>query len=69
GDSTPGAALHIARTVARRAERIAVKLFRTGELAEDAYQYVNRLSDVIYALSLWYDHLERERRGEDISCL
>ena len=25
GDSTPGAALHVARTVARRAERIAVK--------------------------------------------
>jgi cob(I)alamin adenosyltransferase len=69
GDSTPGAALHVARTVARRAERAAVKLFRTGELREDAYQYVNRLSDVIYAVSLWYDHLERERRGENISCV
>jgi cob(I)alamin adenosyltransferase len=69
GDSTPGAALHVARTVARRAERIAVKLFRSGELADDAYQYVNRLSDVIYALSLWYDHLERQRREEDISCV
>ena len=69
GDSTTGAALHVARTVARRAERVAVKIYRSGELAEDAYRYVNRLSDVIYALSLWYDHLERERRGEDISCV
>lgn len=69
GDSAPGAALHVARTVARRAERIAVKLFRSGELAEDAYQYVNRLSDVIYALSLWYDHLERQRRGEKSTCV
>jgi len=68
-DSAPGAALHVARTVARRAERIAVKLFRSGELAEDAYQYVNRLSDVIYALSLWYDHLERQRRGEKSTCV
>ena len=68
GDSTPGAALHIARTVARRAERIAVKIYRTGELAEDAYRYINRLSDVIYALSLWYDHLEREKNGEKPTC-
>lgn len=69
GDSTPGAALHVARTVARRAERAAVGIFRTGELAEDAYRYVNRLSDVIYAIALWYDHLEREKKGAPESCL
>lgn len=68
GDSTPGASLHVARTVARRAERTAVGLFRTGELAVDAYRYVNRLSDVIYALSLWYDHLEREKKGKPTTC-
>lgn len=68
GDSTPGAALHTARTVARRAERVAVGLFRTGELADDAYRYINRLSDVIYALSLWYDHLERKKQGGKIFC-
>lgn len=69
GDSTAGAALHVARTVARRAERRAVGIFRTGELAADAYQYINRLSDVIYALSMWYDHLEREAKGAPESCL
>ncbi len=59
GDSPSGAALHLARTVARRAERAAVALFRTEELDERAYAYINRLSDAIYALSLWTDHVCR----------
>jgi len=60
GDSVPGAALHQARTVARRAERAAVKLFREGQLGESAYAYINRLSDAIYALALWTDKVNRE---------
>jgi len=60
GDSVPGAALHMARTIARRAERIAVKLYREGALSENAYRYVNRLSDAIYALALWTDKVNRE---------
>ena len=64
GDSAPGAALHIARTVARRAERWAVKLFRDREMEDDIYSYINRLSDAIYALSLWYDFLSRSEKGE-----
>ena len=63
GDSLPGAALHVARTVARRAERVAVKLFRNNELDDSSYAYVNRLSDTIYALALWIDHLTREGEG------
>ncbi|MFA0888156.1 MAG: cob(I)yrinic acid a,c-diamide adenosyltransferase [Synergistales bacterium] len=55
GDSVPGAALHQARTVARRAERSAVKLLREGQLEDRAYAYINRLSDAIYALALWTD--------------
>ena len=69
GDSTPGAALHIARTVARRAERAAVKLFRDREMEEDIYSYINRLSDAIYALSLWYDFLYRSEKGDSSRCL
>ena len=69
GDSTPGAALHIARTVARRAERAAVKLFRDREMEEDIYSYINRLSDAIYALSLWYDFLSRGEKGDSSQCL
>ena len=68
GDSKAGAALHMARTIARRAERTVVTLYRSNEIEERTYRYINRLSDVIYALSLWYDHLERLRRGVTDGC-
>lgn len=66
GDSVPGAALHAARTICRRAERIAVKLYREGQLGDECFAYINRLSDAIYALSLWVDHLEHN--NNKISC-
>lgn len=59
GDSVPGAALHAARTVARRAERVAIGLYREKEIDPESYIYINRLSDAIYALSLWIDHSTR----------
>lgn len=59
GDSQCGAALHLARTIARRAERIATPAFRDGKLNEQAYMFLNRLSDVIYVLSLKVDELEK----------
>src|SRR5690606_23910862 len=52
----PAAAhLHLARTVARRAERIMVKLAQTpGEtVSEAALRYVNRLSDFLFVASRW----------------
>lgn len=55
GDTKCGAALHLARTIARRAERIATPMFREGALEDKAYQFLNRLSDVIYVLSLAVD--------------
>ncbi len=67
GDSKTGAALHMARTIARRAERILVGLYRAGDVNDDVYRYVNRFSDALYALSLWYDHLERLRKGRNAS--
>ena len=47
---TPAAAhLHLARTVARRAERIAVALVETGEsVGPEAMRYLNRLSDFLF---------------------
>lgn len=66
GDSVPGAALHAARTVARRAERLAVSLYRKKEIDTETYRYINRLSDAIYAISLWTDHLFRA--GEETNC-
>lgn len=60
GDSLPGAALHMARTIARRAERLAVALHSDGEIGDAPYAWINRLSDAIYALSLWTDKVNRE---------
>ncbi|HSR56010.1 MAG TPA: cob(I)yrinic acid a,c-diamide adenosyltransferase [Alphaproteobacteria bacterium] len=51
---TPGAAyLHLARTIARRAERLMVRLARTkGETVNPhALKYINRLSDHLFVLA------------------
>jgi cob(I)alamin adenosyltransferase len=46
---TPAAAyLHLARTVARRAERLMVELSRQEEVGAAALKYVNRLSDFLF---------------------
>ena len=44
-----GALLHVARTVARRAEREIAVLMETGEkVSAPAFQYINRLSDLLF---------------------
>lgn len=50
GGSPAAAALHLARTVCRRAERAAVRLAQTeGEsVGEPALKYLNRLSDLLF---------------------
>jgi len=56
GGSTAAAALHLARTVARRAERELVGL--DGEEAVDPVllAWANRLSDLLFALALAANH-------------
>lgn len=44
-------ALHVARTVARRAERLITKLSKQDDVREQALKYINRLSDCLYALA------------------
>lgn len=53
GGSAASAALHLARTVSRRAERLMVALARTeGEtVSTEALQYINRLSDFLFVAS------------------
>jgi cob(I)alamin adenosyltransferase len=56
GDSAAGAALHLARTVVRRAERAAVHLAHEGLLANrQAVRYLNRLSSLLFVLAALED--------------
>lgn len=56
GDSQPGAALHLARTVVRRAERLAARLTHEGLLSNPrVLQYLNRLSSLLFVLALYED--------------
>ena len=49
GGTEAAAALHLARTVCRRAEREAVRLAEAGEpVSEPAMRYLNRLSDLLF---------------------
>lgn len=45
------AALHLARTVCRRAERSVVTLNRDAEVPATFLQYLNRLSDLLFSLA------------------
>jgi cob(I)alamin adenosyltransferase len=56
GGSLPGAALHLARTVVRRAERRVARLRHTGLLANDhVLRYLNRLSSLLFVLACLED--------------
>lgn len=48
GGSKASAYLHLARTVARRAERIIVSLSAQEQVNKDALGYINRLSDFLF---------------------
>ena len=49
--SLPGATLHFARTVCRRAERQVVALGREEEINPEIVCYLNRLSDLLFVLA------------------
>lgn len=52
GDTLEGAALDLARTVVRRAERAQVRVMRDGlEPNPDVLRYLNRLSDLVFILA------------------
>lgn len=53
GGSRVNAELHLARTVCRRAERIAVTLAREEDVPGEAIRYLNRLSDALFVWSRW----------------
>jgi len=59
GGTPASAALHVARTVCRRAERRVVALHRGTPQSEVALRYVNRLSDLLFVMA----RVENRRAG------
>jgi cob(I)alamin adenosyltransferase len=65
GENRAGAALDVARTVVRRAEREAVAATRDGWLGDSqVVPYLNRLADLVYTLARWQEgHYRPARSG------
>lgn len=57
GGTGAAAALHHARTVARRAERRVLTLHKLASVSEDCLIYLNRLSDFLFVLARYDNHL------------
>jgi cob(I)alamin adenosyltransferase len=58
GDSSAGAALHLARTVVRRAERQVARLVHQGDVPNaKVIPYLNRLSSLLFVLARCEDRL------------
>jgi cob(I)alamin adenosyltransferase len=51
GGGAGAAALHLGRTVCRRAERRLITLARHGDVGEQVIAYVNRLSDALFVMA------------------
>ena len=51
GGTELNAFLHLARTVCRRAERKVVRLSKSEKLRSEAIVYLNRLSDLLFAMA------------------
>ncbi len=49
--------LHVARTVCRRAERLVVTLAQHDPVSAEVVIYLNRLSDLLFALARYANHL------------
>lgn len=57
GGDLAAAQLHVARTVCRRAERLAIGLNREAEVGKDALVYLNRLSDFLFVAARYQARL------------
>jgi cob(I)alamin adenosyltransferase len=61
GGSLPGAYLHLARTICRRAERLVVALLdEENDVSPEALRYLNRLSDALFVWARWINDALRE---------
>jgi cob(I)alamin adenosyltransferase len=58
GGSPAASALHVARTISRRAERLIVALSKTSgeQVGKPALQYINRLSDFLFVAARYVNN-------------
>jgi cob(I)alamin adenosyltransferase len=61
GGGKAGSHLHLARTVCRRAERRVVALMQDDEVEESIVKYLNRLSDVLFTMARYVNHVEKQQ--------
>jgi len=59
GGTPLAAALHVSRAVCRRAERAIVRLDKEHPVQPEGLQYINRLSDFLFAAARWINHNEQ----------
>jgi cob(I)alamin adenosyltransferase len=65
GETVPGAALDLARSMTRRAERRAVSLAEAGDLPDsEVVRYLNRLADLLFVMARAADGGFRAVRAE-----
>lgn len=61
GGSRVGSALHVARSVTRRAEREVVKLAEKEKVEPNILIYINRLSDCLFMVAREVNRLEKKK--------
>jgi cob(I)alamin adenosyltransferase len=64
GGTSAAALLHLARTICRRAERCVVRLNEEEPLRGVVLMYLNRLSDLLFVLARYANHLAGVKENE-----
>ena len=57
GGHPAGAALHLARSISRRAERLVLPIHLHADASNHVLVYLNRLSDYLFVMSRYINHL------------
>lgn len=57
GGDPASAGLHLSRSIIRRAERLVTPLYEQADVVQDVLVYLNRLSDYLFVLSRYINHL------------
>lgn len=61
GGGKAGSALHVCRTVSRRAERCVVALMQDEDIDQTIVIYLNRLSDLFFTLARYANFVEKKK--------